>query len=90
MIYKNKNLINKIMDNLSKIDELKKKNEELNKELNKEYNFYLTKIENLKREREINYHIIQELCEHSIEQRERIIEYGERTKHQCRICYLIW
>jgi len=86
MIYKNKNLIIKIMNNLSKIEELKKKNEELNKE----YNFYLTKIKNLKREREINYHIIQELCEHPIEQRERIIEYGERTKHQCRICYLIW
>lgn len=86
MIYKNKNLINKIMDNLSKIDELK----ELNEELDKKYNFYLNKIEDLKKQREINIKIIQQLCEHPIDKRERIIEYGERTKHQCRVCYLIW
>ena len=74
------------MDNLSKINDLKNNNNKLDNELYLHYQ----EIEKIKKQQELNIKLIQQLCCHPKDKIDRIIEYQERTKHQCRICNLIW
>tara|TARA_B100001248_G_C27235325_1_gene386819 strand:+ start:427 stop:663 length:237 start_codon:yes stop_codon:yes gene_type:complete len=72
--------------NFERINELKEDNNELNKQMQ----YYLKEIKRIKEEENLNIKLIQKLCPHPKDKIDRIIEYQERTKHQCRICNLIW
>ena len=74
------------LDNFQKINELKEDNNEFNKQIS----FHLQAIERIKKQEDLNIKSIQQLCPHPKDKIDRIIEYQERTKHQCRICNLIW
>ena len=47
-------------------------------------------IERIKKQQELNIKSIQKLCCHPKDKIDRIIEYQERTRYQCRICNLMW
>ena len=70
------------MDNIIQINELK----DININLYNEIELYNKKIEKIKLQIKENSKNIESLCKHPNDKIERIIEYGERTKHQCIIC----